>query len=133
MTMLDFIVYLILFTACAVSAILLFKFNREVNKLHVELFNIALEKSILLQKLAEALDSLDQKPIEQTDGFLKFVTESRDYAFSFIETMQSAIEQFEKDTKEVFAKSEMSDDVKKTLEAYARLKAKTLPADIPNN
>jgi hypothetical protein len=131
--MLDFIVYLILFTACAVAGILLFKFNREVNRLHVELFNIALEKSILLQKLAEALDSLDQKPVEQTDGFLKFVTESRDYAFNFIEVMQSAIEEFEKDTKEVFTKSEMSNDVKKISEAYGKLKSKTLPEDVPNN
>lgn len=90
------------------------------------------DRYVLVNKLSDALDALEQKPIEQTDGFLKFLEESRDSAFTFIESLQSAIKTFDAETKMIFETSRYK-DVKEIKKAYDVLKSKTLPNDTPNN
>jgi hypothetical protein len=48
-------------------------------------------------ELAEKIEAkyLD-KDIEQTEGFVKFLSESRDWAFEYIETVQSGLNEFVK-------------------------------------
>lgn len=106
--------------------------RRQVLKLYKDILELTLQKGIMLDKLSDALDALEKKPVEQTDGFLKFITESRDYAFSFIEVMQASIQEFEDDTKDILDK-ESSEDIKKIKMAYQALREKTMPNDIPNN
>ena len=56
-----------------------------------------------LQKLISEKES---KSLEKTDGFIKFMSESRDQAFKYIEDAQSAIEALantKKGTKEFTA------------------------------
>lgn len=133
MPVIDIIAYIVMLSLWCLLGVYVVLLRRNIRHLHSQIITLSLDKTILLEKLAESLNALEQKPLEQTDGFLKFMTESRDYAFSFIETMQTSIQEFEDSTKDIFAKSEMSDDVKKILDAYGKLKQKTLPADIPNN
>jgi len=44
------------------------------------------------------LDNIEDKPsennIEQTEGFVKFLSESREWAFEYIETVQSGLNKF---------------------------------------
>jgi uncharacterized protein YneF (UPF0154 family) len=44
------------------------------------------------------LDNIEDKPsennIEQTEGFVKFLSESREWAFEYIETVQSGLSKF---------------------------------------
>jgi hypothetical protein len=60
-----------------------------------ELFKKSLQlvadKELLLQKIESKQDEVD---IEKTDGFLKFVTQSREWAFDYINTVQSGIHKF---------------------------------------
>ena len=49
----------------------------------------------LKMKLSEEINKKDVKALEQTEGFLKFVSESRDWAFQYIEDVQSALEEFD--------------------------------------
>ncbi len=60
------------------------KLNKEVEKSIIEYF-------ILAQKYEDSIKNNDTKSIEQTEGFLKFVSESRDWAFGYIEEVQKAI------------------------------------------
>jgi len=46
-------------------------------------------------KLAEMVDERDKKSIEQTEGFLKFVSDSRDWAFQYIEDVQDALNEYD--------------------------------------
>jgi hypothetical protein len=46
-----------------------------------------------LEKLEEAKGL---KSIEQTEGFMKFISESRDWAFTYIEEVQAALEEYRK-------------------------------------
>jgi len=54
-----------------------------------------LDQMALSNKLEEALKNNDEQKIEQTEGFLKFVSESRDWAFQYIEGVQIAIKNFQ--------------------------------------
>ena len=54
-----------------------------------------LDQVALSNKLEEALKNNDEQKIEQTEGFLKFVSESRDWAFQYIEGVQIAIKNFQ--------------------------------------
>jgi hypothetical protein len=54
------------------------------------------DNAILREKLQEVAKSKDNQAVEQTEGFLKFVSESRDWAFGYIEEVQAAISGFEK-------------------------------------
>jgi len=106
---------------------------RKHNKITEELLNQAIiDRYLVLGKLSEALDNLEKKPIEQTDGFLKFLEESRDSAFSFIESLQEAIKKFDSETKSIFETSRYK-DVKEIKKAFETLKAATLPSETPNN
>ena len=43
------------------------------------------------KRLLELLANTDSSNVEQTEGFLKFVSESRDAAFSYIEAVQQTL------------------------------------------
>lgn len=133
MSILNTIFYIVLGSLITLLALTIMVLRTKLSETRKEVLNELVDKEILLERLSEALKLLEEKPLEQTEGFLKFITESRDYAFNFIETMQTAILEFENDTKEVFQKQRLSADLKQVKQAYENLKQKTLPKDIPNN
>ena len=63
-------------------------------KLSVEVVQIALDKAVISQRLKEELDKKDSESIEQSEGFLKFISQSRDWAFDYIEQVQAALLEF---------------------------------------
>jgi pantothenate synthetase len=63
-------------------------------KLSAEIIQIALDKAIISEKLKEELDKKDSDSIEKSDGFLKFISQSRDWAFDYIEQVQTALLEF---------------------------------------
>ena len=74
----------------------LFKIKRFVNTVS-DGYMQQLTDNFLLQKEVERLNQeLENKKLEQTDGFLKFVSESRDWAFGYIEEVQTALSDFDK-------------------------------------
>ncbi len=95
-----------------------------------------IDKNIIIDKISKDLDKT--KPIEQTDGFIKFISESRDLAFSYIEEAQKGISKFVKNAGpeiEYFKKfgpisegQPLHDSMTKISEEYEDLK-KLLPAD----
>lgn len=53
-----------------------------------------MDKAIIMGELAKILDKESSKSVEETEGFLKFVSESRDWAFQYIEDVQKAIDEY---------------------------------------
>jgi len=73
----------------------LFKIKQFANTLS-EAYMQQLADNFLLQKEIEKLyQDIENKKLEQTDGFLKFVSESRDWAFQYIEEVQKALAEFD--------------------------------------
>lgn len=54
-----------------------------------------IEKSVVLDKLEEVIKENELKSIEGSDGFLKFVSDSREWAFKYIEDVQDAFKKFD--------------------------------------
>lgn len=53
-----------------------------------------IDSFILSEHLQKLTDAQGVKSIEETDGFLRFLSESREAAFKYIEDVQEAIEEY---------------------------------------
>lgn len=63
-------------------------------ELATKLVQATLDRTEIIKKLAEARQELENRTLEESDGFLKFVSDSRDWAFNYIEETQEAIKEF---------------------------------------
>lgn len=129
---LEFILFglaLLLFVALVITNIIL-RFDNK--KLKTTIVQDGIDRAIIMEKLGEMLASQDKTNISQTDGFLKFVSDSRDAAFKYIEEVQAAINEFDqrvgpvvkhyKDTGKVLERKP-SELVKEIAQAYDKLMA----------
>jgi len=91
---------IIAFSGISIFAILLLIANiklRIKNKKIIEkLAQEVIDKGIIVQKLNDELKKYQNAEIEKTDGFLKFISESRDWAFQYIEDVQKELLDFQK-------------------------------------
>lgn len=100
-----------------------------------------IQKAIVLEKLEEAIKENELKSIEGSDGFLKFVSDSREWAFKYIEDVQEAFSKFDKtvmpdlDYADTYGMLSMDmpskDALARISKAYKELK-KMLPEDMVN-
>lgn len=118
---------------------------RTVFKALSDLYMQELADKVLLQKKVEQLyQDIENAKLEQTDGFLKFVSDSRDWAFQYIEEVQAALSEFDKVATPqlewattfgmVNGENAHTDGLKRISEAYDKLKS-VLPkeTETPNN
>jgi len=110
-----------------------------------ELYMQEMADRMLLQKKVEELyQDIENAKLEQTDGFLKFVSDSRDWAFQYIEEVQTALSEFDNAVTppiewansfgQVLGENAHTNALKKISEAYDKLK-EVLPKEnqTPNN
>lgn len=88
--LLVFIAYII-FTLAVIVSYFHIKNNNKV--LLVSNAQLLLDRNELLKKLEQSMAI--NNGIEKTDGFLKFISESRDWAFTYIENVQQAISDYD--------------------------------------
>jgi hypothetical protein len=86
-----FSIFITIFIAALIANLRVTFKNR---RLRDQILQLGLDKAMLLDKMDKI--SGKNSPIEQTEGFLKFVSESRDWAFKYIEDVQAAIQDFNK-------------------------------------
>jgi len=105
-----FVAYTILFILVIVLyARLIFKSRKLVS----EVRQLSVEKLALLIRLEGMAEKDDSVNVENTDGFLRFISESRDWAFEYIENVQSALNEYDEALH--------TDDAKIINEAYKKL------------
>jgi hypothetical protein len=90
----DFIIFALIVLVVVTLLISVVKLRLKNRRLAAELLQATLDQNILLTKLAEELKKKEDVSLEKTDGFLKFISESRDLAFEYIETIQEALVKF---------------------------------------
>lgn len=102
------------------------------------------DRMLLQKKVEELYQDIENVKLQQTDGFLKFVSESRDWAFQYIEEVQAALSEFDKDIAptiewantygQILGETAHTNALKKISEAYDKLK-EVLPKEnqTPNN
>lgn len=102
------------------------------------------DRMLLQKKVEELYQDIENTKLQQTDGFLKFVSESRDWAFQYIEEVQTALSEFDKEVTPdlqwaktfgmVSGDTAHTNVLKRISEAYDKLK-EVLPKEnqTPNN
>jgi hypothetical protein len=91
---LDAIAFGVLLLIIAVLLINNLRAHFKNKKLVAEIIQIALDKSVISERLKQELDSKESGSIEKSEGFLKFISQSRDWAFDYIEQVQAALLEF---------------------------------------
>jgi peptidase E len=97
----------------AVLLVFCFKLRIEYKKTYALLVQSVFDKEELLKKFEEFVNDQSVKAIEETDGFVKFISQSRDWAFEYIEDVQKAIDEYKLSVE--------SKDVKLKREKYKKL------------
>ena len=104
-----FAISLLVFCAVLYDALRIRFRNR---RLFSQVIQAELDKAIYENQLKTLVAERDLKGVEQTDGFLKFVSDSRDWAFKYIEDIQEAIEEL----REAIDSDDAEADVEKAYE-----------------
>lgn len=56
-----------------------------------------IDRSIMSDKMQELMSEKELNKLQESDGFVKFLSESRDWAFTYIEEVQEALDAFDKE------------------------------------
>jgi uncharacterized protein YaaR (DUF327 family) len=92
--MMDVVIFISLVIVIVTLMLSVIRLRLKNRRLAAELLQITLDQNILMTKFAEELKKKEDVSIEKTDGFLKFISESRDLAFQYIEAIQEALVKF---------------------------------------
>lgn len=84
-----YIVYSIIVVALVIDNVII---RLKRRKLVASSLQLILDKSTLIQKLA---DVEDKNSLENSEGFVRFISESRDWAFTYIEDIQKALTEYD--------------------------------------
>jgi methyltransferase-like protein len=88
---LDFTAYIIFVIVVAVLLIGLFRSTSRSKRLANSLIQSEINSHALKEKFEEISIRLESIELQKTDEFVKFLSESRDWAFQYIEDVQGAI------------------------------------------
>jgi hypothetical protein len=89
--LLDLIIYLLISAVILLLVISNIGLAVRRRKLLNMVVQLGIDKTALMEKLS---NERNNKDIEQTDGFVRFLSQSRDWAFEYIEDVQQAIQKF---------------------------------------
>lgn len=113
MNWLDFTAYIV--TAIFISALvyLIIFLAIKNRRLTAKATQATIDRMAAMDMLYNLMDEQQNKSVEETDGFLKFISDSRDWAFTYIEDIQQALA--------VYDVALSTDDAKIINEAYKKL------------
>lgn len=90
----DFIAFAALIFSIVVLLINNLRLQIKNKKLALQNVQEVLNKNIIAEKLLKEIEKNSKVELEKSDGFLKFISESRDWAFKYIEDVQAELLSF---------------------------------------
>lgn len=101
-------------------------------KLQNELLQLSIDKTAISNKFSQVISNKTVKDIEEKDGFIKFLSDSRESAFEYIETTQAGLVRYKTVMGPIVntykAAESKTDTMKQIIESYDEL-MKLLPED----
>lgn len=113
MNWLDFTVYIITAIFIAVLVYIIIALLIKNRRLTARATQATIDRMAAMDMLYNLMDEQQNTSVEQTDGFIKFISDSRDWAFTYIEDVQQALM--------VYDVALNTDDAKIINEAYKKL------------
>ena len=92
MNTLDLIIFIGMSVVITMLIFLLIKISLRNRQLFAQSVQAEMDRIMTMMQLEKLKGSND---VEKTDGFLKFVSDSRDWAFEYIENAQKVIEEYD--------------------------------------
>ena len=71
-----------------------FKLNMKLSANTLELLRSHVDKTILSEKLSEVSSQNDKNKDSSSEAFLKFISDSRDWAYQYIDEVQEGLNKF---------------------------------------
>jgi len=131
----SFLIFMVLFFVLVFKS---FQLRLSVSLLAKEVVKLNIDNFILSEKLSEVADSVSSRPDPSSDAFLKFISDSRDWAYQYIDDVQEVINKFVSDLEpeilyfdtygDLMSAEPNYNSMKKISGAYKELK-KLLPED----
>jgi uncharacterized membrane protein YccC len=91
----------------------IYSLRRQKKSLAMSFLQASIDRDAVSEKLKETVAMVNSTNVQDKDGFVKFLSESRDWAFSYIEEVQLSIKELESAIE--------GKDPQALLAAYARL------------
>ena len=101
----------------------------KLRRITAALLQSEINRDVIEKRLLELLANTDSSNVEQTEGFLKFVSESRDAAFKYIEVVQESLKPLEEAIGLLSSSPIKSADRKKAI-LIIETAVKNLPEDL---
>jgi hypothetical protein len=70
------------------------RLNLRLSELRLELIKAHLDKTIISEKLIKVVEEKNKTEDSSSEAFLKFLSDSRDWAYQYIEDVQAALNKF---------------------------------------
>jgi hypothetical protein len=94
-SIIEFVIFSIFLIVFFVLIFANIKTRLQNNKLKANLTQETINRAIVMQEMQKLMTEVDARNSNQNDGFLKFVSDSREAAFKYIEEVQAAINEFD--------------------------------------
>jgi hypothetical protein len=123
-------------TTLVVIMVALFINNRKLKKEGDELAVLLVEEHFKMQKQKVELEEMaNLGPIDTNDGFVKFLSQSREWAYNYIDVVQEKFTEFDALMSISLEKNALNEDeIKELSMAYMTLKQSVMPENdkMPN-
>jgi len=86
-----FSVFILLFFMLIIKNI---RLSLKLSAITLELIKAHLEKTIVSEKLSEVSEKVNNQADSSSEAFLKFVSDSRDWAYQYIDEVQESLNKF---------------------------------------
>jgi hypothetical protein len=122
-TIIDVVIFVSALLLISTLAFLVYKLKLQKDKIQASLMQAIIDKGVLLERVSTLAAEKDANALKEDDGFIKFLSNSRDWAFSYIEEVQSVVEDFKLKIDPAITKLSKTKDanVKLIIEAYKEL------------
>ena len=122
-TIIDVVIFVSALLLISTLAFLVYKLKLQKDKIQASLMQAIIDKGVLLERVSTLAAEKDANALKEDDGFIKFLSNSRDWAFSYIEEVQSVVEDFKLKADPAITKLSKTKDanVKLIIEAYKEL------------
>lgn len=119
----DVTIFIIVLALISILAFLVYKLKLQKNKIYSNLLQATIDKGLLLEKVATLAAEKDANALKEDDGFIKFLSQSRDWAYQYIEEVQDAVKAFKSKSDPLVEKLSKTRDanVKALIVAYKDL------------
>jgi hypothetical protein len=111
--------------------------NQKLRGKNYSMSMVLFETFLKNQQLEKDLNVLDKmEPLDTTDGFVKFLSQSREWAYEYIDNVQGSFGEFDIEISSQLKKDSLdSEDIEKLSVAYSALKQSIMPEndEMPNN